>query len=209
MRLTKYEHSCVLVEVDDARVLIDPGSYSHGFESLTGLTCVLVTHQHADHVDAERLKQLLATNPGARVAADVATAVMLAEAGIQTTALQPGERLDVGTTIEVSGGEHAVIHPEVPVIPNIAVLVGGRFFHPGDSFTVPSVRVDVLGLPSSGPWLKVSEAIDYLRAVAPRVAIPIHEAAATNPAMAFTLFGKLAPEGTDVQVVQPGSQWES
>jgi ribonuclease BN (tRNA processing enzyme) len=54
MRLTKYAHSCVLVEDDNARILIDPGNLTRGFDELTGLTGILVTHQHADHVDVDR-----------------------------------------------------------------------------------------------------------------------------------------------------------
>ena len=34
----------------------------------------------------------------------------------------------------------------------------------------------MLGLPTGAPWLKLSEAVDFLRAVAPRTAVPIHEA---------------------------------
>ena len=44
MQLRKYGHACLLVEDGGARVLIDPGSYSRGFEEVEGLTAVLVTH---------------------------------------------------------------------------------------------------------------------------------------------------------------------
>lgn len=41
--------------------------------------------------------------------------------------------------------------------------------------------MDVLGAPVDGPWLKLSEAVDVVDAVSPRVAVPIHEAEATEP----------------------------
>ena len=53
MRLTRFGHSCLLVEEGGARVLLDPGSFSEGFETLEGLTAVCVTHQHVDHVRIE------------------------------------------------------------------------------------------------------------------------------------------------------------
>ena len=88
------------------------------------------------------------------------------------------------------------------MIPNIGyVFDDGAFFHPGDSFFVPEQKIDVLGLPTGAPWLKAGEAVDYLRAVAPRVAVPIHEAVLANPAMHYGLFGNLAPEGTEVKVL--------
>jgi L-ascorbate metabolism protein UlaG (beta-lactamase superfamily) len=208
MRLTKYEHACVLVEHDDARILIDPGTYSHGFEGLTGLTGVLITHQHADHVDVDRLRPLLERNPGAAVRADEATAEILAEHDIGAGGVHAGDRFDVGTEISVHGVHHARLHEDIPVVPNVGYLVGGRFFHPGDSFTVPDVPVDVLGLPTAAPWLKLAESIVYLRTVAPRVAVPIHEAIHAMPDMVYQHFRNLALDGTTVTVIQPGATVE-
>ncbi|MBN2622538.1 MAG: MBL fold metallo-hydrolase [Acidimicrobiales bacterium] len=176
MRLTKYGHSCLLVEEGPARLLLDPGTLSGGFEELEGLTAVLVTHQHADHLDLQRLRTLLDRNPGARVLCDEGSAEQLAAAGAAVEVVHDGEELDVGgVAVRVSGRDHAVIHPDIPVVPNVGYLVGGRLFHPGDSFTPPGRPVEVLAVPAGAPWLKVSEPIDYLRQVRPKVAVPVHE----------------------------------
>lgn len=205
MRLTKYEHACVLVEDEGARILIDPGTYSSGFETLTSLNAVLITHQHPDHVDHERLESLLANNPDARVYADDATAEILRDKGVDAAVAREGEQINVGVDVSVFGVNHAEIHPDIPIIPNVGYLIGGRFFHPGDAFTVPDVPIDVLGLPTGAPWLKLSEAVNYLRDVAPRVAIPIHEAVLARPAMHYGRFEQLALSGTSVKVVEPGT----
>jgi L-ascorbate metabolism protein UlaG (beta-lactamase superfamily) len=204
MRLTKYAHSCVLVEDDGARVLIDPGNLTRGFDELTSLTGILITHQHADHVDVDRLGPLLERNPNATLYADEGTVGTLEERGISAATARQGDQLDVGLDVAVYGVDHAVIHPEIPRVTNVGYFVGGRFFHPGDSFTVPDVAVEVLGLPTAAPWLKASEAIDYLRAVAPRVAIPIHEALLARPAVYYVHYQRLAPEKTDVTLLEPG-----
>ncbi len=207
MKLTKFEHACVLVEDDGGRVLIDPGTFSHGFEDLTDLDAVLITHQHADHVDLERLAPLLTRNPSAAVVTDAETSALLADAGISAQVVHESDRLDVGLTIDVHGSEHAVIHRDVPIVANVGYLVGGRFFHPGDALTVPPVGIEVLGLPTAAPWLKISETVDYLRAVAPRVAVPIHESLLADPSMYVARFEQLRPEGTDVQFLAPGAEW--
>ncbi|NDL60634.1 MBL fold metallo-hydrolase [Phytoactinopolyspora mesophila] len=204
MRLTKYEHSCVLIEDGDARVLIDPGNFSSGFESLTGLSAVLITHQHPDHVDLERLPNLLAKNPDAQVYTDTGTAEVLAGAGIEATAVRAGDHLDLGVGVDVHGEQHAVIHPEIPIVPNVGYLVGGRFFHPGDSFTPPEVEIEILGMPTSAPWQKLSEAIDFLRAVQPSTAVPIHEALLARPQMYYGHFQRLGPDGMELRTVEPG-----
>jgi L-ascorbate metabolism protein UlaG (beta-lactamase superfamily) len=201
VRITKFRHSCLLVEESDARVLLDPGSFSTGFEELAGLTGVLVTHQHPDHVDVDRLKALLSRNPDARVYTDEATAGRLSEAGVEAAVVHEGDSIDVGVEVRVFGRDHATIHPDIPVVPNVGFLLGGRLFHPGDSFTAPSAEVEILALPTSAPWLKLAESVDYLRAVAPRIAVPIHEAHLVSTQLYYGGFTQLAPSGTDVRVL--------
>ena len=70
MRITRYGHSCVLVEDGAGRVLLDPGMFSSGFEDLRGLTAVLITHQHPDHLDVERVTRLMEANPDAILVTD-------------------------------------------------------------------------------------------------------------------------------------------
>lgn len=79
--------------------------------------------------------------------------------------------------MEVHGQLHAVIHPDIPRITNVGYLIdGGTVFHPGDALTVPEGRtVDTLLLPVHAPWNKIAEVIDYVREVAPRRAIDIHD----------------------------------
>ena len=176
MQLTKFGHSCLLVEEGRARMLVDPGTLSGGFEELEGLTAVLFTHQHVDHLDSERLRGLLDRNPGVRVVSDEGSAKPLGEAGVDVEAVHDGDELEIGGVgVRVVGRDHAIIHPDIPVVPNVGFLVGGRLFHPGDAFTLPGQPIDVLAVPAGAPWLKVSEPIDYLRVVRPKVAVPVHE----------------------------------
>ncbi|MDB5177640.1 MAG: hypothetical protein JWO61_23, partial [Candidatus Saccharibacteria bacterium] len=90
-------------------------------------------------------------------------------------------------TLEFFGGEHAVIHPSMPVIANLGVLINDSVYYPGDSFTNPSKPVKVLALPVTAPWLKISEVMDYLVDVKPGLAFPTHDAVASD-------FGKQLPD---------------
>ncbi|OBF16229.1 MBL fold metallo-hydrolase [Mycobacterium sp. ACS4331] len=178
MELTHFGHSCLLASFGDTTILFDPGNFSHGFEGITDLSAILITHQHPDHADPERLPALVEANPQAALYADPQTAAQL---GGNWTAVHVGDRLSVGNLdIRGVGGRHAVIHPEIPVIDNISYLVGdgehpARLMHPGDALFVPGEPVDVLATPAAAPWMKISEAVEFLRAVAPTHAVPIHQ----------------------------------
>lgn len=204
MKLTKYDHSCVLVEDGDTRILIDPGSLTPGFENLTGLTAILVTHQHPDHIDLDRLPTLLENNRGTPIYTDPGTAELVAEAGIEATTVRSGDKLDLGIAVRVYGEQHAVIHPDIPVVANVGYLLGNRFFHPGDSFHPPDADVQVLGLPTAAPWQKLSEAVDFLREVNPSIAIPIHQGILATPELYYGHFQRLGPARTEIRIMRSG-----
>jgi L-ascorbate metabolism protein UlaG (beta-lactamase superfamily) len=210
VRIIHFGHSCVLLETGSARLLIDPGTYATGFEVARELDGVLITHQHPDHLDAEKLPVLLGANPGATLVVDEGSAPVVQELGLSPTVLHAGEHLRVGgAAVHVAGGRHAVIHQDVPVIPNNCYVVDdGAYYHPGDSLVVPEQAIDVLGVPAAAPWLKTSEAVEFLRAVGPRVAMPIHEAVLARPELYFGLLDRLAPEGTTVTVPPHGELTE-
>jgi L-ascorbate metabolism protein UlaG (beta-lactamase superfamily) len=204
MQVTHFGHSCVLLDTGAARLLIDPGTFSADFEGLTGLDAVLVTHQHPDHLDPDRLPALLRANPDTRLIVDPGTAGQLGDVDHET--VEPGATLQVaGARVEVLGGQHAVIHPDIPRIVNNAYLVDGSHLHPGDSLDTVPDDVDVLFLPAAAPWSKISETIEYLRAVAPRTAVPIHQAILANPAVFYGHFDRLGPEKTTFRPLDAGA----
>jgi hypothetical protein len=66
--------------------------------------------------------------------------------------------------------------------------------------------VEVLFVPTSSPWLRIAEVIDYLRAVVPRTAVPIHQAVLSAPGqqLHYRLLENLRPHDTTVRVLEPG-----
>ena len=177
MRITKFGHACVRVEHEGTTVVLDPGIFATP-EALDGADAVLITHEHADHYSPELLR---GSDAAIWTIADVAAKIGAdaPEVAERVTVVTPGERLDLGGLgVRVVGERHAVIHPELPRVHNSGyVLTGGdtSVYHPGDSLVAPRQDVDVLLLPSSAPWLKSSEAIEFAREVGAPRNLAIHD----------------------------------
>lgn len=176
MQLTKYTHACVRLEKDGRALVIDPGEWSEP-EALTGAAGVLVTHEHVDHVDVDMLVAAQTRNPALVVHTHASVAAQLAEKGVTAQSVATGDTFEAsGFTVAVVGGEHAEIYDGLPGCVNLGFIVDGRVYHPGDAVHVPDASIDTLLVPVSAPWLKLAEAIDFVRAVRPHRAFPIHDA---------------------------------
>jgi L-ascorbate metabolism protein UlaG (beta-lactamase superfamily) len=176
MRLTKLEHACVRLEKDGSVLVIDPGAFSQP-DALAGAQAVLITHEHFDHVVPDQLRAAMAAEPGLELWTNAALAAQFADLGSRVHEAKHGDTFRAGGfDVHVYGSEHAVLHPEIPLIANTGFMIDGEVFHPGDALTVPEDRVNTLLLPVSAPWLKLSEMVDYGRAVDPSRAYAIHDA---------------------------------
>lgn len=179
MKITRFGHAAVLVELSGTRILIDPGVFSADDTfALTGLDAIVVTHQHVDHIDPARLPQLLEVNPDAVLLADPQSASQL-DAGEWIDNADGKETLLGQVVLRGVGSRHAEIAPQLPRVNNVGVLVSSpgepTLFHPGDTYEYAPADVTVLALPLSAPWAKVSETIEFLQRVSPRMFFPIHD----------------------------------
>lgn len=212
MRITKFGHACVRIEHGGKALVIDPGGWTSP-EAVDGVDAVLLTHEHPDHVNADLLRRT-----EAEVFTVLGVAQHLAEVAPdlheRVRVLPPGTGFTAaGLQVETVGELHAVIHEELPRVHNSGYLVSDgqtRLFHPGDALTAPGEHVDVLCLPVSAPWLKISEAIDFARGVGAARNLAIHDEVYSDRGLGIAdgHFGRFLgaaghdyarlPEGTDL-----------
>ena len=212
MRLTKLGHACVRLQKDGASLVIDPGVWS-GPDALTGATAILITHEHADHLDTGAVLGALAADAGLQVWTNASVAGQLADAADRVHVVsRHGDTFSAaGFDIHVYGEKHALIHRDIPIVRNTGFAVDGEIFHPGDALTVPEDRIETLLLPANAPWLNASQMIDYAREVAPRRAYAIHDGLLNANGLGLMqnlMQAAAAPTGAAYVRLEPGTSVE-
>lgn len=175
MEIIKYEHACFAVKKNDQIVVVDPGGFTSDFIAPENVVAVVITHQHPDHFDQDQINSIFAKNNEVILFGPDSVIDQIEIENKQI--VQAGDRVVAGVfDLEFFGGDHAIIHASYPEVKNIGVLINDLIYYPGDSFTLPDRPIDTLALPASAPWLKISDAMDFLTLVQPRFAFPTHDA---------------------------------
>jgi L-ascorbate metabolism protein UlaG (beta-lactamase superfamily) len=208
MNVTKFEHSCMVVSKGNARLVIDPGVFLAALPDTSGVVAIVLTHEHADHFSADRVTDLLEANPDARVFGPQGVADAATASGIEVEVVHAGDTVDVEPfSLRFFGEKHNEIHSSIPLIDNVGVLVDDEFFYGGDSYTEPGVEVQLMAAPVGAPWLKIGEAMDYVLAVKPRRAFPVHDmtlSVAGKKMQADRLAWATEQNGGEFHVLEPG-----
>ena len=181
MKLTKYTHACVRLEKEGRVLVLDPGTFSESTEALAGAQAVLVTHEHPDHLDTRAVVDALEKDKDLELHAPGAVAGQLRgeapDAADRIHTVEPGSSFQAaGFDIRSFGGQHALIHPQIPIVANIGFLVDDNVYHPGDSFIIPDgITVQTLLVPLHAPWSKSAEVVDFVIGVRAPRAFQIHD----------------------------------
>jgi len=167
----------MLVEELGLRIMTDPGAFTLPLhEGVERLDAVLITHEHADHLHIPSLRVVLKNNPSAQVICNPSVGALLETEGIVHTVVGDGQLVEVkGVEIRGFGTAHARVHTSIPAAQNTGYFIGTRFWYPGDAFHMPERHPEIVALPTAGPWMKLSEAIDYALVLKPRTVFPVHD----------------------------------
>lgn len=202
MKITKYNHSCLLVEENGKVVLIDPGNYSVEVlpvNNLQQLDYILITHDHQDHFDKELVLSLAKKFPQVKIISTQSVVDQLAADGISATT-QGDEN------IAVQPVPHEKVWGFPKMCDNIMVTVFGRLSHPGDSHTF-TTNSEILALPVAAPWGSTTRAVEIAEELKPKIIIPIHDAMLKDSARQGTyqwVGNYLKQKGIDFKPVETG-----
>lgn len=174
MKLTKYEHACIVLEENGQKAVIDPGNFTASQVDFSNVVALIITHEHPDHFEPRFIEQIALENPNVVIFVPLDLDLKFETEAVVHT-VEPGDEHDVEPfSFKFFGGKHALIHRDFPRPNNVGVLVNNTVCYPGDSFDTPDVQPKVLLTPTSGPWLKIGDVIDFIDAVKPQVVVPTH-----------------------------------
>jgi L-ascorbate metabolism protein UlaG (beta-lactamase superfamily) len=176
--ITKLVHACLLIEINGNRILLDPGIFTWQDERfdlsmVEGVDRILITHEHADHVNADLVQAVVDRSNDADVETTPSLQRILAEQGIAA--------VTEGTP------QFAAPHERIPVGPgpqNIGFHVEGAISHPGDSHSFVET-MPILAMPFAAPWGSLVAGVDRTRLVNPQYVVPIHDAFLSEPGRDF------------------------
>jgi len=211
MKITKLGHCCLVIDVRGTKFLTDPGAYTTSQDTVTGIDCVIISHEHTDHLHVESLKKVLANNPSALVVTNSSVGKILEKKGVAYTKVSHGESIEIkGVKISGEGLNHAPIFRDYEQVENTGYFFDSKLFYPGDAFYKPDNPVDILAFPVSGPWCNISDALNYVLEVKPRIAFPVHDGNLIRPQGITTRLPALmlTKEGIEFIALELGKETE-
>lgn len=177
MKVTKYGHCCLKVSKDNITLLIDPGSYSIDTNPVDEeIDSIFISHEHADHLHIDSIKKLIEKNNDIKIYAGKSVGAMLDSNNIKYINISDKKDISIGNmNISFIHGKHAKIYETISPVDNIGIIVDNSFYYPGDNFKTPGTDIKTLALPVAGPWMKISEAVDFALSIKPSLVFPVHD----------------------------------
>lgn len=174
MKITKFVHSCLLVESGTKTVLIDPGKYSWDshllpINRIEKLDYIVITHEHADHYHLPFLEALISQFPHAAIITNSDLEEKIKKTGLKSQIVTGSE-----DGVQVFEAEHEPLPMNLPVPLNIGVHIDDILTHPGDAVHINHIR-RVLALPVTAPWISLRQSLDRLIELKPSLVIPVHD----------------------------------
>lgn len=170
MNITKFVHSCILVETPERVALFDPGMMSEAaldVGQLDRLDDIFITHSHGDHMSLDLIKQLVIKFPTVRITGPNEVVKQLGSSGLTASSQVP-------KGVVLFDSPHESVQPLFPQPEEYGYHYLDVFSHPGDSHSFKETKA-ILALPMTAPWGTNIRAINLALELKPTHVVPIHD----------------------------------
>ncbi len=168
---------------------------------------MVITHDHQDHFDPDKIQKIIQNNPKVQILTTSQVVNTLDSNSAKVAQIDKEYTLN-DFRLDFFGERHELFTD----VENVGVLVNGRFYHPGDSYTLPNKPVEVLSAPASAPWLRVTEASKFITDIKPKIAFPSHNALLSEigESIHYRILSTAAHQaGVDWRILKPGESLET
>lgn len=208
-RFRWFRQAAFLWKGDGLTVAIDPWNVVSDMP----VDLILITHAHDDHFRPEEIAKLSGPNT-----AVVAPRSFAADVPGTVTPVQPGDAVEVaGVRLQVVPAYNVVeerleMHPKANRwVGYLFELDGHTYYHAGDTDHLPELeplRTDVAFVPIGGTYtMDASQAASLVRAMTPKVAVPMHYGFVVGePSDAARFAEEAAP--VEVRTLEPADPFE-
>ena len=185
MKITKYNQSCLLVETNNKRFLIDPGKIGYE-ESLlnewTNIDYILVTHRHGDHCNVDAINTI-AKRDNAKI---YTTQEVADNTGLENPIIvKQDDVIDLGDTrIEVTKAIHGFFTKMKKaggeIFENVGYIIDDgkkRLYTTSDTINFNNdYKCDILCMPFNGNGLTLGivDGVMFAEDINPELLLPVH-----------------------------------
>ena len=170
MKITKFNHSCILIETNGRVALFDPGTMSTALLSIDMLPKIddlFISHIHGDHFDKAFVVALYKKYPQVRITTTQEVADVLATDNVIAS-------VSAQENVMFFESPHENVSPLAAQPQEIGIHYLDTYTHPGDSHSFKETK-RILALPVTAPWGSAVRAINLALDLKPQHIIPIHD----------------------------------
>mgnify|MGYP005759157079 FL=1 len=182
MKITKFPQSCLLIETEERKILIDPGTLKYKeeyFDIWNNVDIILITHKHPDHCNTEVLEKI---NKNINIYST--QEVQEANKNLNINIVKENDIIELDNIkIEVVHAIHGyqpLLKGDKEIHENVGYIVDdgeNRLYTTSDTICFKNdYKADILCIPVTGHGLTMSafEAALYAKEVGATLTIPIH-----------------------------------
>ena len=185
MKITKYNQSCLLIETNNKRILVDPGNIGFNESILNewnNINYILVTHRHPDHCNVEAINTIVKRdNAKIYTTKEVVEKVDLINAII----VKQGDIIDLeDIKVEVTKAVHGFLtkmkESGGEIFENVGFIIDDgnkKIYTTSDTINFNNnYKCDVLCMPFNGNGLTLGiiDGVAFAKDINPEIIIPIH-----------------------------------
>lgn len=180
LKITFFKHASLLLAYDGKNIYVDPVSEYADYSQLPKADVILITHEHADHLDTKAIAAI--EKKGTILIANASSQSQLGKGVIMKNGdeLQPASWLHLQAVPAYNTTPaHLKYHPKERDNGYILTLGGERIYIAGDTEDIPEMNglknIDIAFIPVNQPYtMTVVQAEHAAKMIKPHVLYPYH-----------------------------------